>query len=211
MPNRTVAISSSVLSLYKLTCALQYFIMKNNKLNVFLLFLFVFPTAVIHGHGCSFFRLADKESTDRFMSLSDDLVPNPVKDFATFVMGTDNPSVPFGVYDCHEGKGEYEVGYSAACIDNGTCMCTALYNFMECRSCELACDADINNLDINSFQADCSNVKTDISQTCTVECGYTTYSCFEDDPEKSSAVSLSSRILATFMLITVSFLLPTWF
>mmetsp|Transcript_208 Transcript_208/g.321 ORF Transcript_208/g.321 Transcript_208/m.321 type:complete len:151 (-) Transcript_208:262-714(-) len=142
------------------------------------------------------------------MSQGSDTVPDPVKDFVTFVMGSEEQHIPFGVYDCHDGNGDYEVGYSAACIDNGTCMCIALYNFMECRSCELSCDADINNLDINSFKADCSNVKTDISQSCTVECDYNTFSCFVGDPKKpaesSSALLSSLGIKVTGTLISFS-------
>lgn len=148
------------------------------------LLLFVVP-AFVYGHGCSYFRLADDDLRERFMS--DDLVPTPIKEFVT-ALGTN--VVPFGVYDCHDGTDEYEVGYTAACIDDGTCMCTALYNSVECRSCELACGADIENLDKGSFRADCSNVQTAISETCTVECDYTTYDCFVGDPPRPTSGAL---------------------
>ena len=169
------------------------------------LLLLVFKAIVIHGHGCSFFRLTDQISRNTF--LESEFVPQPVKDFVTSM----NPAkIPFGVYDCHEGNGDYEVGYSAACIDDGTCMCTALYNFMECRSCSLSCGADIMKLDINSFEADCSNVKTDISESCTVGCNYTTYSCFADDPNKSTNSS-STTLLSSLSLLLASALAVAFF
>jgi hypothetical protein len=149
--------------------------------NLYLLLSFLLP-ARIFGHGCSFFRLADDDLRDRFMN--DELVPTSIK-IHVASLGTD--VIPFGVYDCHDGTEDYEVGYSAACTEDGLCKCTALYNFQECQSCELTCGADINNLALGSFQADCSNVKSDISETCTIACDYTTYDCFEGDPSKPAS------------------------
>ena len=154
-----------------------------------LLLLFLLP-AQIYGHGCSFFRLADDDLRERFMN--DELVPAAIKDYVTS-LGAD--VTPFGVYDCHNGKGDYEVGYSAACTEDGTCKCTALYNFNECHSCELSCGADINNLDQGSFQADCTNVKSAISETCSIGCNYTTYDCFEGDPSRPQSGTWMPSIL----------------
>ncbi|KAL7568274.1 hypothetical protein ACA910_022613 [Epithemia clementina (nom. ined.)] len=163
----------------------------------FLLLVVVLPLSLVDGHGCTSFRLADDDLRTRFQI--NEQVPDPIKNFVTS-LGTSEE--PFGVYDCHNATGDYEVGYTAACVANGTCMCTALYNFMECQSCSVSCGADINSLDTGSFQADCRNVKTDISSTCTVECGYDTYNCFIGDPSKSvtSATSDALRGMPTSLL-----------
>ena len=114
-----------------------------------------------------------------------------------------------GVFDCHEEEGGYEIGVTAACTSNGVCTCTALYNFNECQSCTLNCNADIANLDKSSFSADCSNVKSDISETCSVACG-TTFDCFPTSstsasltltPSITSAVAAAVGIMAVFALV----------
>ncbi|KAG7358730.1 hypothetical protein IV203_015319 [Nitzschia inconspicua] len=163
--------------------------------------LFLLP-AQICGHGCSFFRLADDDLRERFMN--EELVPTSIKDYVTSLGAG---AIPFGVYDCHDGIDDYEVGYSAACTDDGNCKCTALYNFNECRACELTCGADITNLDKGSFQADCSNVKSDISETCSVSCNYATYDCFPGDPSLPKAsgawIPLSTSFMASTMVLLV--------
>ncbi|KAL7568271.1 hypothetical protein ACA910_022611 [Epithemia clementina (nom. ined.)] len=158
---------------------------------VLLFLLWPLSSSLVNGHGCSFFRLADDDLRARFQS--NDQVPDKIKEF---VNGLGTSAIPFGVYDCHNGTEDYEVGYSAACVGNGTCLCTALYNFQECQSCSLSCGADINFLDIGDFQADCTNVKTPISSTCSVDCNYTTYDCFVGDPRNTNATTTSTAVRA---------------
>lgn len=135
--------------------------------------------ALAFGHGCPPFKIGDIDDRDFF--LGNDMVPDA---FKNWIRTQPVDAEVVGVYDCHQAVNDNEVGVSAACTSDGECFCTALYNFQECRSCSLACGASTDSLNKDSFQADCSNVKSEISQTCTIDCGYTTYDCFEGDASK---------------------------
>ncbi len=136
-----------------------------------------------------------------------DMVPEPIKDF----VGESNSSTIYGIYDCHDSIDEYEVGVSAAVIDDGITVegstggvstCTALYNFEECQSCTLDCGADLANLDINSFKADCSNVvlENPVEGACMVDCGYQTSGCFPSGSSSGSRITGVTAATLSLML-----------
>ena len=137
----------------------------------------VYLPALIQAHGC---EKVDLSNATNFLAQDTDFVPEAMKDFAE-----QYPNAT-GVYDCHEGENENEVGYAGLCNNDGSvCACTALFNFQVCASCALTCGTGTANgtdLAIESFTADCSNVqpRNNVLGPCTVGCGYSTDGCFED-------------------------------
>jgi hypothetical protein len=160
-----------------------------------MLLCWILLPALVRSHGCPSFNLTDAETRNELLQYGDRTVPASIKDW---INAYSNDTVITGVYDCHEDVGGYEIGVTAACTSDGNCTCTALYNFNECQSCELNCNDDIANLDEGSFSADCSNVKSDISETCSVECGYTTTDCF---PTSASLPLTFSKVRALAILV----------
>lgn len=143
--------------------------------------------ALVTCHGCPSFRLENDETKGEFLQYSDQIVPASIKDWINDTYSND--TVITGVYDCHEDQGGYEIGVTAACTLDNVCTCTALYNFYECQSCQLNCGDDIDSLDKGSFSADCRNVVSDISETCSVACG-TTFDCFPTTTTTSASLPL---------------------
>lgn len=157
-------------------------------------FFFCFLPALVSSHGCTNVELSDPAVLADFLGMNTKFVPQPVKDFAMMY-----PNAT-GVYDCHEEVNGNEVGYAGLCNDDGMCQCTALYNFEICDSCELNCGGAPDDLTINSFTANCSNVQVeDINGACIVGCNFDTNGCFED------ATSVASRTMAPSSINVVMF------
>jgi len=167
------------------------------------LFLAFLPT-LLHAHGCSKVDLSSELGLANFLDRPTNLVPEAMKEFANQYPNST------GVYDCHEGVNDHEVGYTGLCNSNGTvCACTALFNFEPCVSCTLSCHTVTNGseLTINSFTADCSNIQPagSVAGPCKIGCGFDTDGCFETDaddtPNESSESTANSRSNYAFSVV----------
>ena len=166
------------------------------------LILLLAPSRVV-GHGCPAFSVAEDQTI-----LDTDLVP---PSFKTFVEQLANTTQVFtGVYDCHEDRDGYEVAVSAICQGTSIkaggdeqCICQALYQFQECRSCSI-CSLN-GELNLTTFSADCSNVVAGEYTNCMVQCGFNTLGCYPNDASSASSLQVF-LVLCLFWFLSVAIL-----
>ncbi|CAB9503964.1 expressed unknown protein [Seminavis robusta] len=151
-----------------------------------LVVLLLLPALAL-GHSCTSFTVNSTTEREDFLAMDTSFVPQSIKDVVSADTEMDQSFT--GFYDCHNMAGDYEVGVAYICDESETCSCTALYQFEECSSCTVC--GEIGKLE--SFSADCSNVKIGYTDNCTVECGYETTGCFvEEDAEETAATADNS-------------------
>jgi len=157
-----------------------------------LLLLLLVAVPPVDGHGCPAFTIANLEERESVLNKDTKLIPQGIQEFPSSYPSN---TTFYGVYDCHEDMGNYEVGMAAICTNNtdnpqqeNKCICVAKYQFEDCASCTLHYDQDDKDdtLSINSFSADCRGIEVGLAD-CTVEQGFQTNGCFLSGTDATTA------------------------